>query len=141
MEATLGADQRFVTNALRIANRTELVAALASEFDENPLPPGLEKLARAGVPAAPINSVPEALNDAQTLARGMIVQLEHPSLGQARSIANPITVFRYPGDLPIAASAARRAHGADLASSGIHEGRTRRVPARRTQAVTKPRRG
>jgi crotonobetainyl-CoA:carnitine CoA-transferase CaiB-like acyl-CoA transferase len=50
----------------------------------------LEKLGRVGVPCAPINSLPEALHDAQTLARGLIVQLEHPSLGLVRSIANPI---------------------------------------------------
>jgi crotonobetainyl-CoA:carnitine CoA-transferase CaiB-like acyl-CoA transferase len=89
-EQTLGADPRFVSNPLRIANRAELIATLQSQFDREPASAWLEKLARAGVPAAPINTVPEALNDAQTLARGLIVQLEHPSLGQARSIANPI---------------------------------------------------
>lgn len=30
------------------------------------------------------------MNDSQTRARGLIVQLEHPALGTARSIANPI---------------------------------------------------
>jgi len=30
------------------------------------------------------------LRDTQTLARGLIVQIEHPALGQVRSIANPI---------------------------------------------------
>jgi crotonobetainyl-CoA:carnitine CoA-transferase CaiB-like acyl-CoA transferase len=89
-EQTLGADQRFANNRLRIANRAELIATLQSQFDREPAAVWLEKLARAAVPAAPINTVPEALNDAQTLARGMIVQLEHPSLGQARSIANPV---------------------------------------------------
>ncbi len=89
-EQTLGADPRFVNNPLRIANRSELIATLQSQFDREPASAWLDKLARAGVPAAPINTVPEALNDAQTLARSLIVQLEHPSLGQARSIANPI---------------------------------------------------
>jgi crotonobetainyl-CoA:carnitine CoA-transferase CaiB-like acyl-CoA transferase len=90
VESTLGADQRFVSNALRTANRMELVAALQSTFAGEPASAWLEKLVRAGVPCAPINSVPDALNDTQTLARGLIVQLEHPSLGQTRSIANPI---------------------------------------------------
>jgi crotonobetainyl-CoA:carnitine CoA-transferase CaiB-like acyl-CoA transferase len=90
VESTLGADQRFASNALRTANRMELVAALQSTFAGEPALSWLEKLGRAGVPCAPINSVPDALNDAQTLARGLIVQLEHPSLGQTRSIANPI---------------------------------------------------
>jgi crotonobetainyl-CoA:carnitine CoA-transferase CaiB-like acyl-CoA transferase len=90
VEHTLGADQRFANNILRIANRTELIAQLQSQFDREPASLWLDKLERAGVPSGPINTVPEALNDAQTLARGLIVQLEHPSLGQARSIANPI---------------------------------------------------
>jgi crotonobetainyl-CoA:carnitine CoA-transferase CaiB-like acyl-CoA transferase len=89
-ETTLGTDPRFANNALRTANRTELLAALQLKFDREPASAWLEKFARAGVPSAPINSVPEALNDAQTLARGLIVQLEHPALGIARSIANPI---------------------------------------------------
>jgi len=89
-EKTFGAEEKFANNALRIANRAELIAALQSQFDREPAAVWLEKLAHAGVPAAPINTVPEALNDAQTLSRGLIVQLEHPSLGQARSIANPI---------------------------------------------------
>ncbi len=89
-EDTLGADPRFLTNALRTANRTDLIGLLQKRFDGQPMSAWLEQLARAGIPSAPINGVPEALNDAQTLARGMIVQLEHPSLGAARSIANPI---------------------------------------------------
>jgi len=36
------------------------------------------------------------VNDAQTLARNMIVQLEHPALGVARSIGNPIKFSETP---------------------------------------------
>jgi len=95
-ESTLGVDPRFQTNAVRIANRAELLAALQVKFDSEAASVWLEKFASAGVPCAPINTVPEALNDAQTLARGLIVQLEHPSLGQARSIANPIRLSDTP---------------------------------------------
>ncbi len=96
VEATLGADQRFLTNALRTTHRTELVSLLQKRFDDQSMSAWLEQFARAGIPAAPINGVPEALNDAQTLARGMIVQLEHPSLGEVRSIANPIKFSNTP---------------------------------------------
>jgi crotonobetainyl-CoA:carnitine CoA-transferase CaiB-like acyl-CoA transferase len=89
-QETLGADPRFLTNALRTANRMELIALLQQRFASQPMSAWLEQFAIAGIPSAPINGVPEALNDAQTLARGMIVQLEHPSLGAVRSIANPI---------------------------------------------------
>jgi crotonobetainyl-CoA:carnitine CoA-transferase CaiB-like acyl-CoA transferase len=95
-EDTLGADPRFSSNALRTANRTELIALLQRRFDGLPMSAWLEQLAGAGIPCAPINGVPEALNDAQTLARGMIVQLEHPSLGAVRSIANPVKLSDTP---------------------------------------------
>jgi crotonobetainyl-CoA:carnitine CoA-transferase CaiB-like acyl-CoA transferase len=36
------------------------------------------------------------VNDAQTRARGLIVQMEHPSMGAAKSIANPIRFSNTP---------------------------------------------
>lgn len=89
-EATLGKDERFSTNMLRIQNRGELVSMLQERFAGEPSSLWLQKFTGAGIPAAPINGVPEVLNDAQTHARGLIVQLEHPTLGNVRSIANPI---------------------------------------------------
>jgi crotonobetainyl-CoA:carnitine CoA-transferase CaiB-like acyl-CoA transferase len=89
-QATLGQDSRFLTNALRITHRAELVALLQEKFDLQPTATWLEQFARAGIPAGPVNTVPEALSDAQTLARSLIVQIEHPSLHHIRSIANPI---------------------------------------------------
>ena len=89
-KAALGSDPRFLTNALRIEHRVELIPLLQRHFDSESRSTWLEKLASAAIPAAPINAVPEALRDAQTLARGLIVQIEHPALGQVRSIANPI---------------------------------------------------
>ena len=93
----LGSDPRFLTNALRIENREALIGLLQQRFAAEPASQWLKKFADTGIPAAPINDVPEALGDAQTLARGLIVQIEHPALGEARSIANPIKF----SDLPV----------------------------------------
>ena len=90
MAESLGRDERFHTNALRIANREVLLPLLRKKFAEGTTSHWLEQLKKADIPAAPIHTVPEAVNDAQTLARGLIVQLEHPALGAVRSIANPI---------------------------------------------------
>jgi crotonobetainyl-CoA:carnitine CoA-transferase CaiB-like acyl-CoA transferase len=95
-ESTLGSDQRFLTNAKRIQHRSELVSLLQERFANAPSFAWLQKFAAAGIPAAPINGVPEALNDAQTQARGLIVQLEHPGLGTVRSIANPVHLSSTP---------------------------------------------
>jgi crotonobetainyl-CoA:carnitine CoA-transferase CaiB-like acyl-CoA transferase len=96
-EATLGMDARFASNPQRIENRAQLIALLQEAFNIEPRDAWLEKFARAGIPAAPINGVPEALRDAQALARGLIVQIEHPALREVRSIANPVRF----SDMPV----------------------------------------
>jgi len=90
IEDGVGRDERFRTNALRTKNRVQLIPSLQKIFDGQTASAWLEQLAAVQIPAAPINTVEEAVNDAQTLARDMIVQLEHPALAIARSIGNPI---------------------------------------------------
>jgi crotonobetainyl-CoA:carnitine CoA-transferase CaiB-like acyl-CoA transferase len=96
MAESLGNDERFGTNALRIANRGALIPELQKKFAERAAGEWLEKMKAAEIPAAVIQSVPEAVGDAQTLARGLIVELEHPALGAVRSIANPIKFSNTP---------------------------------------------
>lgn len=96
IEDGIGQDEIFRTNALRTKNRAKLIPLLQKLFDGHAASAWLEQFAAAGIPAAPINTVEEAVNDAQTLARNMIVQLEHPALGIARSIGNPIKFSETP---------------------------------------------
>ncbi len=86
----IGSDKQFSTNALRIKNREILVPLLQSIFKQEPAARWLEEFAEAEIPAGPINTVAEAIEDKQTRARGLIVQIEHPAVGTAKSIANPI---------------------------------------------------
>lgn len=92
----IGRDERFQTNAMRIENREILVPLLQNLFQQSPALTWLEKLAEADIPAAPINTVSEAVNDEQTRARSLIVQIEHPAMGTAKSIANPIRFSNTP---------------------------------------------
>jgi crotonobetainyl-CoA:carnitine CoA-transferase CaiB-like acyl-CoA transferase len=96
MDATFGSDERFQTNALRTKHRDALIPAAQNLFAKRTSTEWLEMLAKAEIPAAPINTVEEAVNDTQTKARGLIVQLEHPALGIVRSIANPIRFSETP---------------------------------------------
>lgn len=101
----LGNDARFANNAARNQNREQLIPILQKDFDSLPSGEWLAKLKSADIPAAPIQSVGEALGDSQTLARGLVVELVHPTLESARSIANPIRyqaqpiVYRLPPPL------------------------------------------
>ncbi len=66
-------DPRYASNDGRIAHRDALTAAITAatkQWDRDVL---LAALAAANVPAGPINSVNQALEDPQILARGMVI--------------------------------------------------------------------
>jgi crotonobetainyl-CoA:carnitine CoA-transferase CaiB-like acyl-CoA transferase len=92
----LGNDNRFANNAARNENRDHLIPLLQRYFEGFASDAWLARLKEADIPVAPIQTVGEALGDAQTLARGLVVELEHPTLQIARSIANPIRFSEQP---------------------------------------------
>jgi len=96
LERELGADPRFATNADRIQHRDLLIPVLQHRFAALPTSTWISRLMDADIPAAPIQTVGEALSDPQTAARSLIVELEHPLLNTVRSIANPIRLDSNP---------------------------------------------
>jgi crotonobetainyl-CoA:carnitine CoA-transferase CaiB-like acyl-CoA transferase len=96
LENELGADPRFASNAQRIRNRHLLIPLLQKRFASMPTAMWISRLMAADIPAAPIQTVSEALSDPQTLSRALIVELEHPTLKRVRSIANPIRLEAQP---------------------------------------------
>lgn len=92
----LAEDPRFATNADRLSHRDELVPMLAERFRQRPTHEWLEKLQAARIPAGPINTPEQALRDEHLLARGMIVELEHPAAGLVRSLGNPMKLSATP---------------------------------------------
>jgi crotonobetainyl-CoA:carnitine CoA-transferase CaiB-like acyl-CoA transferase len=96
LEEEFASDLRFATNPDRILHREQLIPLLQQEFECRPSTAWLERLALAGIPAAPIQTVGEALNHPQALSRGLIVEIEHPALKTARSIANPVRSQTHP---------------------------------------------
>jgi crotonobetainyl-CoA:carnitine CoA-transferase CaiB-like acyl-CoA transferase len=85
-EPELGDDPRFATMAARDEHRDELLPVLEELFARRTVQEWLDLLVPAGVPAAKVNTVLEALAEPQTEARGDIVEHEHPVLGTVRSI-------------------------------------------------------
>jgi crotonobetainyl-CoA:carnitine CoA-transferase CaiB-like acyl-CoA transferase len=92
----LGSDARFANNAARNQNREQLIPMLQRHFDSLPSENWLARLKSADIPVAPIQTAGEALGDSQTLARGLVVEMEHPTLQSVRSIANPIRFTEQP---------------------------------------------
>lgn len=85
-------DPRFATFADRARNRDALLAVLDDIFATRTSEQWLSQLTAAGVPAGPVNDLPAALADPQTVARDVIVDVEHPNLGTVRHIASPMRI-------------------------------------------------
>ena len=66
------ADERFSTNAARVANRDDMVRAITECVRSKPASEWFEALEKAGIPAGPINSVSQALSDVQAQHRAMV---------------------------------------------------------------------
>lgn len=68
-------DPRFASNAARVAHKPELLAQIAEIMLTRSKGEWIDGLEAAGVPCAPINSLPEVVAQPQTAALGMIQQV------------------------------------------------------------------
>jgi crotonobetainyl-CoA:carnitine CoA-transferase CaiB-like acyl-CoA transferase len=98
----LAADPRFATNADRVANRDALRPLLAERLESARSAEWLERLAKADIPAAPINDVLRALATPQARARGAETTVEHPRLGPIRQISPPFELSATPATIRVA---------------------------------------
>lgn len=94
----LAADPRYATFGARRANSEELLKVLEQEFLTRTTAEWLSELTGAGVPCGPVNSVPQALADPHTAARGMLVETEHPRFGTVKQVPSAVRVGRYPNE-------------------------------------------
>ena len=91
------ADPRFASNSERMKNLgalTEVLGKKISTWKKNEL---LAALDAAGVPCGPINSIADLASDPQTLAREMVVELDHPKAGRTRALGLPVKLSATPG--------------------------------------------
>ena len=83
-------DPRFVTNSARMQHLDALVAAMNAVLVTQTVAHWLAAFDAAGVPAGPVHTIGQALAHPQTLARGMVVDLVHPTAGATRAIGCPV---------------------------------------------------
>lgn len=86
----LARDERFLTNANRIANYETLIPIVRDIIRQKSSDDWLDVLRDVGVPCGRINTVKEALTDPHIIERGMIIELDHPALGLVKSLATPV---------------------------------------------------
>lgn len=92
-------DPRFVDNTARMANREQLAWLLGDHLRQRPTVDWLQELDAAGIPAGPINDIEAMANDPQTLAREMVVDLQHPVAGATKALGLPIKLGTTPGSV------------------------------------------
>jgi crotonobetainyl-CoA:carnitine CoA-transferase CaiB-like acyl-CoA transferase len=83
-------DPRFGTNADRVTNHARLRPILDAVLHQRSVDDWIAALERAGIPCGRVRSVGEALEDPQTAARGLLLELEHPRVGRSRFVGSPI---------------------------------------------------
>ena len=99
----LAQDPRFLENGDRMANLAVLIEELEARFVTRTSAEWLEALAAAGVPAGPIHDVKQMQEDPHTLAREMVVEVEHPTAGTVKTIGHPLKFSETPGKVAFAA--------------------------------------
>jgi formyl-CoA transferase len=91
------ADPRFRTNADRMANRDVLAAELESVLKGGDTDEWVALLLDAGVPAGPLRDYGQVCEDPHTLAREMVITMEHPVEGEIRGLGIPVKLSDTPG--------------------------------------------
>ena len=81
---------RLTNRVQRLEERSRINSALSALLATGPREGWVALLTEAGVPAAPVNSVEDAVADPQVRWRGMIAEIAHPQGGTYRAPGNPI---------------------------------------------------
>ncbi len=89
-------DERFLTNSDRVRNRD----ALQREFDQALSSQGrahwTQLLLANGIPAGPINTIADAMDDVQVQAMHMVETIAYPKLGDVRHVGLPVNMASVP---------------------------------------------
>jgi formyl-CoA transferase len=128
----LVADPRFDSVAHRLQHRATLERLIETVTVKQPRAHWLARCEAAGVPAGPIYSVPEALDDAHVRARGMVQELPHPTLGRVKGLGNPVKMSRTPPAMRRVAPALGEDTDAILREAGLDD---REIAALRAQGA------
>jgi crotonobetainyl-CoA:carnitine CoA-transferase CaiB-like acyl-CoA transferase len=89
-------DPRFATNSARMANLPALIEAMNAVLATRTKSEWMAAFDTAGVPVGPVHTIGEALEHPQTIARDMVVELDHPEAGATKALGCPVHFSRTP---------------------------------------------
>lgn len=85
----LQADPRFATNRDRLVNRPALIEAIEAAFAAWTCDEALALLKAAGIPCGPIYDLHRVFTDPQVADRGLVLEMDHPTVGAVRAPGPP----------------------------------------------------
>jgi len=89
-------DQRYATNAARVANRDTLIPALRQTTVMKTTAEWLRLLEDAGVPGGPVNTIEQVFEDPQVQHRGLRIDLSHPLTQSVPLVGSPLRLSASP---------------------------------------------
>jgi glutaryl-CoA transferase len=92
----LAADARFASNGKRVANRAELTRIISEITAKRSMRHWLDALEGAGVPCGPINNLEQVFAEPQAMARGLRMELPHPTAGKVALTRSPMRFSETP---------------------------------------------
>jgi crotonobetainyl-CoA:carnitine CoA-transferase CaiB-like acyl-CoA transferase len=103
--AYLLGDERFATNAQRVANRQLVTDTLTPVLQTRTTTEWVELLETLKIGCGPINTLEQVFADPQIVARKTVVEMAHPTAegGVVKVIANPVRLSETPADYRITA--------------------------------------
>ena len=75
------------------------MALIERRLKEKPSAHWLQALEALGIPAGPVLEFEEAMADPHIVARGMVVETEHPAAGTFKTLGIPVKLSDTPGAL------------------------------------------
>ena len=95
-------DERFKKNAARIAHRDVIEQLIQRETMTREGDALLVELREAAIPCGKVNTVSAALADPHVLARDMVVRVQHPEIGEFKTLGIPLRLGHTPASVRLA---------------------------------------
>jgi crotonobetainyl-CoA:carnitine CoA-transferase CaiB-like acyl-CoA transferase len=120
----------FIPHQYDSEKRDEIFAHFRQQFKSKTRDQWFEVLKQTDICVAPVYALDEALSDPHNLARGMVVELEHPQAGRVKQVGIATKLSETPGAVRSPSPAAGQHTDDVLASLGYDAGAIRALRER-----------
>lgn len=101
-EAHLAENPLYINNPLRVENRKSLISLLEIMTRRKTKAQWISLLEAANVPCGPINNFEEVFDNEQVKARGVQIEVPHPTAGVMKLVASPMRLSETPVEVRMA---------------------------------------